>query len=100
MKLRATLDDLPLQLELDDGNGFVHLCKQTERFLIELLVAHTRARLELRARVILVGLHSEGSQRKEVDAIAIFQRAQVGIAQREPYDVADACIIACRGPHP
>ena len=55
---------------------------------------------ELIARVVAIGLHGEGGERHEVYAVAVFERCEVGVAQRQANDVADASLVACQRSHP
>ena len=94
------LDDLRLGLELQYGDGLVHLRCQTAGLLVDILCTAREFRHELRAGIVGVGLHGERGQWNEVDSVAILQGGEVGIAQREADDVADAGVIAGRGSHP
>ena len=94
------LVDLCLFLELDDGNRLVHKGGEANGLLVDIGSAATQAGLEFHARVVAIRLHGERSQRNEIDAIAVFQRSKIGIAQGEANDVTDACLVARTGTHP
>ena len=56
--------------------------------------------LECFTIVVAVGLHSEGSQWHEVDAVAVFQSGHVAVAQGDAQHVGDASLAAGGGTHP
>ena len=60
----------------------------------------TGSGLESLAGVVFIFLHRPCGQRQEADAIAVFQRSHVGIAQGETDDIADAGIVARSSSHP
>ena len=93
------MEDEGFFLELDDGDCLVHLGYQTHGLLIQ-CIAGQQLRNEFLTGVVAVGLHGEGSQWYEVDAIALFECRQIGIAQAKSQDVADAGIVAGTGSHP
>ncbi len=78
----TAFDDGGLGLELDDGDGLVHQCREVHGLLVQ-MGTFEQDGLELRAGVVAVGLHGKGGQRHEVDAVALLQRGQIGIAQGE-----------------
>ena len=94
------LHDLPLYLELYHGDGLMHLRCQPGGFLVYVGGSTARGGLELLAGVIGISLHGEGGQWHEVDAIAVLQGGEVGVAQTHPDYVADACVVACGRAHP
>ena len=93
-------DNLCLHLELDDGDGFVHLCRESLGLVVQDAGSTIQLRQELRARVVLVCLHRKGGKRHQVDAIAILQGGEVGISQTQSDHIADASVVACRSTHP
>ena len=99
LPLRAAVEDASLLLELDDANGLVHLCRQQQRLLVNLIVFQQFGH-ELGARVVAVGLQGKSGQGDEVDAIAVLEGGQVSVAKRQAQHVADAGIVACAGSHP
>ena len=80
-KLRTTVDNLRLQFELDNRNCFMHLCNQAQCLFIVIGIGKVHLRSKDSARIIRIGIHCEGSQRQQVDAVTVFQCRQVGIAQ-------------------
>ena len=100
LEFGPTGDNLGLQLELNHGDGLVHLGNQAEGLLIVLNLVDGHLGGKHLAGVIGVGLHGEGSQRQEVDAVAILQRGQVGIAHGHADDVGHAGIISGGRTHP
>ena len=96
---RTALEYLRLLLELDDGNGLVHLCCQALVFLLHRVSLHQLG-IELQAGVVLIVFHGKGSQRDEVDAVSLFDGCQVSVAQRQAQHIADAGIVARTGTHP
>ena len=96
-----TLDDLSLHLELYHSNSLVHLGGKALGLLV-VDVAASSACLWHKGctRIVGIMLHGKGGQRDEVDAVALFQCGEIGIAQRQTDDIADADGIACTGTHP
>ena len=92
-------EDLGLLLELKHADGLVHAGGQAHRLLVYLLTFQQLGH-ELLARVVAVGLHSERGQRHEIDAVALLERGEVGVAQRQSQHVADAGLVARTGSHP
>ena len=93
------IDDGGFQLELNDGDRLVHAGHQAERLLAVRAVC-ARFGQEGRARVFPVFFHGEGSQRKQVDPVTVFERGQVAVAQGDPDHVGHAAFVAGCGPHP
>lgn len=94
------LHNLPLNLELYHGDGLVHLRREADGLLVYVAGATARGGLELLAGVIGISLHGEGGQWHEVDAVAVFQGGEVGVAQAHSYHVADASVVASGRAHP
>ncbi len=94
------LRHLRLELELDDGDGLVHLRREALRAVIHQHLVARHARLELLAGVVAVGVEGESGQWDEVDAVTLLQGGQVGVTQRQPDDIADAGLVAGTGSHP
>ena len=99
--------ELSLELELYDGDGLVHLCDEAKPLLVvRCLLTVVRClltivnRTELQAGVVGVGLHRKRGERQEVDAVALFERGQVGEAQREAQHDGDARVLTGSGAHP
>ncbi len=99
LPLGMTADDLGLFLELDDGDGLVHLGGEQACLLVELLTVVKYLGDELLAGVVAVGLEGEGGQGHEVDAV-LLDGGEVGIAQTDAEHVADAGVVAGGGTHP
>jgi len=59
----------------------VHLRIESDGLLIEVFGFPGQDRTELRTGIIGVGIHGEGSQGYQVDAIALFQCGEIGVAQ-------------------
>ena len=70
------------------------------RLIIEMLGASAHLWHKLLAGVVAVGVHGEGSQRNEVDAVAFLERGEVGVAQRQPQNATHTSIVASGGAHP
>ena len=100
LPFRLSLVDACFLLELYHGNGLVHLCRKPHCLLVELMRTVRYLRHEFSARIILIGFHGKGCQWHQIDAIALLQRSEVGIAEREPDDIADTGVVTCTGPHP
>ncbi len=94
------LEEIGLELEAQYRDGLVHLRGEAYGLLVDMRVGVRDLGHELGAGVLVVMLHCEGGQRHEVDAIAVFERDEVGIAQGEPDDAADARVIARCRTHP
>ena len=69
---RMRLIELCFFLKLYHGYGFMHLCCQAHRLLINLLCTSTQPRHKLFAWVVFIDLHGESGQWDEIDAIAFF----------------------------
>ena len=96
----AAQDHLGFELELYDGDGLVHLRDEAACLLVVRGVVLVEARAEEVAGVAGVGLHGEGGQGHEVDAVAVLEGLHVAVAQRETQDVGDAAVVAGSGTHP
>jgi len=92
-------DQLALQLELDDGDGFLHLRHQAD-FLPGERTVLRHFRNEHFTGVLAVSFDGERRQRHQADAVAVFQRFHVAVAQAGPDDVGDAGFAAGGRPHP
>ena len=97
--LGAAVEYLRLLLELDDADSLVHLGCQPHGLIVQ-RVTRQQSWHELIARVVTIGLHRKCCQRYQIDAVAFFQRCQIGISQREPQHIADAGIVASSSTHP
>ena len=60
----------------------MHLCSQTDIFLLHGVARH-QFRDEFLARIVTVGLHSEGGQRYKINAVSILDSCQIGVTQRQ-----------------
>jgi len=98
LPLRTAAEDGGLLLELNHGDGLVHLGREQLGFLVH-LIARQQLGHELLAGIILISLEGEGGQRHEVDAV-LLDGGEVGITQRETQHIADTGIIASRSAHP
>ena len=98
LPLGVTLEDLCFCLELQYGDGFVHLGSQLARLLIH-LIARKQAGNEFFAGIVAIDFEGESGQGDEVDTIFL-NGAQVGVSQTEAQHIADAGVIASRGTHP
>lgn len=81
--LRMLVDELPFQFELNDGDGFVHLCDETRTFLVVFPAFGNTDGLETETGVVSICFHGKGGKWQEVDAVAFFQRSHVAEAQRK-----------------
>ena len=97
--VRAALDDLGLDLELDDRHRFLHLRHEAD-FLRRKTAVGGNLRNELFARVVLVGFQRERGERQDADAVTVFQRLHVAVAQAGADDVGDTRLAAGRCAHP
>ena len=91
MLKQATVFHLPFRtavvnqcflLELNDGDGLVHLGSQAHILILHRVVLQ-ELWLELLAGVVAIHLHCKGGQRYEVDAVSLLDGSQVGIAQAQ-----------------
>ena len=94
------VEDGGLRLELYDADGLVHLRREQQRLLVHAALFLQLLGDELLAGVVAVDLECEGGQRHEVDAVALLEGGQVGVAQAQAQHVADAGVVAGRGTHP
>ena len=100
LPFRVFLEELTFYLKLDYGDGLVHQGGESLCLLVHGCSTARHLRLELLAGVVAVGVHRKGGKWDEVDAVSFFQGSQVGIAQRETDNVADAGIVAGSCSHP
>ena len=100
VKIRTAVDNLRFQLKLNKGDSLVHLRNQPQGLLIVFSIRKVHFRSKERTRIFPVSIHGKGSKRQQIDAVSIFQGAQVGIAQRHTNHVGDAGIIARSSTHP
>lgn len=87
------------KLPLYHADGLVHTGQEQFVFLVEGVFLGYLGH-ELHAGVVAVGVHGEGCQLDEVDAVAVLQRLHVGIAQGYANDVAHAGVVAGGRSHP
>ena len=92
-------DDLSFELELDDGDGLVHLghelCGTLEtRVVVEILG------LPKSAGVVAIDFHGEVGEGEQVDAIAFLKGLDVGVAYRYAEHGGDECEVAGGCTHP
>ena len=78
----------------------MHLCDQTSRLLVHAIIRKFRLREEERAGVFAIGVHREGSQRQQVDAIAILQGRQVAKTQAHADHIGHTGSVARRRTNP
>ena len=92
-------DNLALHLELNDGDGLVHLgCQPRIHRIIDILIQNLRNKAL--ARIIVVNPGREHGQRTEIDTVAVFQHIEAVVADRNAQHIADAGQVAgCRS-HP
>ena len=97
MELGVTHDQLPLQLELQNGNCLMHLGIQSEVLGIVIGV-------ELDGKGIAVGifvsLQCKGGKRQQVDAVTILQGGEIAVSGRHADHVGNACQASRRSAHP
>ena len=93
------MEDAGFLLELYDADGLVHLGSQQQGLLVHLRVLEQLGD-EILTRVVAIGFQGKGGQGHEVDAIAVFEGGEVGIAQREAQHVTDAGIVTRCSSHP
>ena len=88
------------ELELDYGDGLVHLSHQAEGLfgVLRLLGIHFGG--ELRAGIVGVGLHCHRGEGEEVDPVAVLKGREVGVAERDAHDVGYAAVVAGGRAHP
>ena len=80
--LGVAVEDLRFQFELNDGDGFVHECRQAFGFFINVLGSATQAGLKFFAWVVAIGFHCECGKGNKVDAVSVFESCEIGVAQR------------------
>ena len=68
----AALEDGSFCLELYDGDGLVHQCREAHGLFVE-VGTFQKFGFELFAGIVAVGLHGKGCQWYEVDAVALFE---------------------------
>ena len=100
VKVRVTLDGSGLKLELDDADGFVHLCNELGGAGAFGVLGTAVLGNETGARVAGIGVDGKGRQRQQVDAVAVLQHPVVAIAQGDAQHVGDAAVVAGGGAHP
>jgi len=94
-----TGDQLPFQLELDDGHGLVHLGGQMDIDRVVFVFVQDMGRKDL-AGIIAVDLGRKHRQRTEIDAITIFENIKAVVADTEPDHIGHAGQATCCRSHP
>src|SRR5947209_14570242 len=90
----ATTDDLPFELELHDGGGLLHARHQE-------VVAQARPlRLEALRRVVRVNVAREFFERRDDDAVALFELGEPTVAKRYAKHRSDERRMAEARAHP
>ena len=100
LELGTSADGCGFQLELDDADGLVHLCQETEGLRVADGFTGYRTETEQGARVVGIGFHREGGKRQQVDAIAVFQYAGIAEAGHETHHVGYTDVVTGSCPHP
>ena len=95
-KLRPPVDQLPLQLELDDGDGLVDPHVQ----FIFLTPQHFSLGFKAEAGIVPVGLRRELGQRQDIDAVAVLEDAEIPVAHAEAHHAGDERRLARSRSHP
>ena len=96
---RVPHDQLPLQLELDDGDGLVHAGCQLRRHGVIFILIQQMG-LEAAAGIRAVGLLGKHGQGAQVDAVAVLKKIEVIVAQGDAHHIADAGLVAAEGSDP
>ena len=99
-EFRTAVYNLRFQFKLDNRNGLVHLRNQAQCLFIVIGVGEVHLRGKDSAGVVRIGIHREGSQRQQIDAVSVFQRRQVGIAHGHADNVCYTGIVTRCGAHP
>ena len=99
-EIRTTVNDGSFQLQLYDGNGFMHLGNETQRLFIVAGIGEVQFRCKNLTGIISINIHGKGRQRKQVDAVSVFQCSQIGITHGHTNHVCHTGIISRRRPHP
>ena len=94
---RVVVDELALHLELDDRHGLLDLHVHLELGGRKVGVA---LEPEGDAGVVGVGGRRERGERKDVDAVGVFQDGQVAVARAVAHHVRDAAALPERRAHP
>ena len=92
---RPPLYDLPLDLELDDGDRLVNADIHFPLFPGQFAFG-----LETGARVISISLLGKCRERKQIDPVAFLQDIQIPIARAVPDDIGDAGQLTAGCAHP
>ena len=96
-KAPAAGNELTFQLELDDGDGLMHLHIQ---LILCPIVVGLPLNLEDRAGVVLIGLQGQGGQGQHIDAVAILQNVQIPVTGTDTKDGGDAGHLTGSRSHP
>ncbi len=91
------LDNLGFELELDDRDGFMHPGDRLARVVLHGWPGLGQKQL---AGIVAVARLGEALQTAQVDRVAVEQRLEVAVAQREAQHIRDQRIAAARGGHP
>ena len=99
MELRTALNNLPLHLKLDHGDGLVHLRRQPRiHGVIDILIQNLGQKPG--TGIILINPGREHGQGAQVNPVAVLQKIEAVVADRDPQHVADAGQIAGGRSHP
>ena len=86
--------ELPFELELHDGDGFVHLRNQACVLLCRYRSAINQTRHKQLAGIVGIMLNGEGCEGNHVDGVSLLQGLGVGVSQRKTKHRAHAGGIA------
>ena len=98
LKLGVFMDDLTLQFEHNDGDGF--LDPQIPGQVVGVVLVGRIVDLKTFAGIITVDRGGEIGQRNQVDAVAVLQHIEVSIAAGHPDHVGDAGQMTSGSSHP
>ena len=77
IEFRPFFNQLSLQLELDDGNGLMHLLIQLQVLRVVVLSIFNGKNIAVGIRV---SIHGKGGERNEIDAVAFLQDIEIAVS--------------------
>ena len=97
MKFRMPFNQLPFQLELQNGHSLVHLHIHPQVFRIVVRIVFDGKHITVG---IFISFHGKGYQRYQIDSISVLQCIQIAITGSHPDDRGNTCQMSAGRSHP
>ena len=97
VKFRMSPYQLSLELHLYHKDGLMHHHIHVHVVTVVFLTGPNHKGSTV---AVLIGLHGKAHKRYQIDAVALFYRAEIGISDGQTYHSRDRCRMPRRGSHP